>query len=176
MCVLLPHSAKKCRELETFFLPGHQSLLFLCKSSRNGQNKSGKWHLEPWTIGFYMVSNGKNIDLNDKGCVEPTSLIIKSTCLIICFSLIFFFYKVSIKNRFLYKMLFFLLHLLQVQQHMMAITMMGTVMKMIKTNIMKSGGNLPGRDVQEDTQSRTSQTCPLNGCCCESTPHLREWI
>lgn len=54
-----------------------------------------------------MVSNGKNIDLNDKGCVEPTSLIIKSTCLIICFSLIFFFYKVSIKNRFLYKMLFF---------------------------------------------------------------------
>lgn len=53
-----------------------------------------------------MVSNGKNIDLNDKGCVEPTSLIIKSTCLIICFSY-FFFYKVSIKNRFLYKMLFF---------------------------------------------------------------------
>lgn len=32
--------------------------------------------------------------------------------------LLFFFYKVSIKNRFLYKM-FFLLHLLQVQQHMM---------------------------------------------------------
>lgn len=84
---------------------------------------------------FYMVSNSKNIDLNDKGCVDPTSLIIKSTCLIICFS--FFFYKVSIKNRFLYKMFFFLLHLLQVQQHMMAITMMRTVMKMIKTTLWR---------------------------------------
>lgn len=45
-------------------------------------------------------------------------------------------------------------------------------MKMIKNNIVKNGGNLPGRDVQDDTQNRTShtsQTRSLNGCCCEST-------
>lgn len=33
--------------------------------------------------------------------------------------LFYVFYKFSIKNRFLYKTVFFLLHLLQVQQHMM---------------------------------------------------------
>lgn len=125
MCGLLLHDAKKCGDMGTF----QPRDVFLCKSSHNGQKKSVKWHLGTWTIGFYMVSNSKNIDLNDKGCVYPTSLIIKSTCLIICFS---FFYKVSIKNRFLYKM-FFLLHLLQVQQHMMAIMMMRPVMKITKT-------------------------------------------
>lgn len=81
-----------------------------------------------------MVLNSKNIDLNDKGCVDPTLLIIKSTCLIICSS--FFFNKVFIKNRFLYKMIFFfLLHLFQVQQHMMATMIMRMVMKMIKTTL-----------------------------------------
>lgn len=66
-----------------------------------------------------MACNSKNIDFNEQDFVVPTSLIIKSTaCLIICL-FVLFFYKFSIKNRFLYKKIFFLLHLLQVQQHMM---------------------------------------------------------
>lgn len=55
--------------------------------------------------------------------VLPTSFIIKSTaCLISCFCFFFFllfFYKSPIKNRFLYKNVFILLYLLQVQQHIM---------------------------------------------------------
>lgn len=91
-----------------------EHFLFLCRSSRHGQKKPAQWHLGTWTTGFYMCRTVKTSTSRTK--VACTLTVNHKKYMFN--HLLFFFYKVSIKNRFLYKM-FFLLHLLQVQQHMM---------------------------------------------------------